>query len=51
MLDTRTYAIELPDVRSDEYTEHIIAANMYAQCDEEGNPFNFMECILDHNTD
>jgi hypothetical protein len=43
MLDTRTYEIEFPDGRSDEYTANVIAENMYAQCDEEGNQFNLME--------
>jgi hypothetical protein len=37
MLDTRTYVIDLPDGRSDEYTVNVIAENMYAQCGEEGN--------------
>jgi hypothetical protein len=36
MLDTRTYEIEFPDGRSDEYTANLIAENMYAQCDIEG---------------
>jgi hypothetical protein len=51
MLDTRTYEVEFPDGRSDEYTANMIAKNMYAQCDEAGNRFNLMDCILDHNTD
>jgi hypothetical protein len=33
MLDSRTYKIEFPDGRSDEYTANVIAENMYAQCD------------------
>jgi hypothetical protein len=36
MLDTRTYEIEFPDGRSDEYTANVIAENMYDQCDIEG---------------
>jgi hypothetical protein len=51
MLDTRTYEIEFPDGCSDEYTTHIIAENMYAQCDEEGNQSNFMGSTVDHKTD
>jgi hypothetical protein len=51
MLDTRTYDIELPVGHSDEYTAHMIAENIYAQCGEEGSHFNFMECIVDHKTD
>jgi hypothetical protein len=42
MLDTRNYEIEFPDGRSDEYTENVIAENMYAQCDIEGRQFNLM---------
>jgi hypothetical protein len=51
MLDTRTYEIEFPDGRSDEYTANVIAENMYAQCDIEGRQYNIMEGIIDHRTD
>jgi hypothetical protein len=51
MLDTRTYEIEFPDGRSDEYTTILIAENMYAQCDIEGRKYNLMEGIIDHKTD
>jgi hypothetical protein len=51
MLDTRTYEIEFPDGRSDEYTANVIADNMYAQCDIEGRQYNLMEGIVDHKTD
>jgi hypothetical protein len=51
MLDTRTYEIEFPDGRSDEYTTNVIAENMYAQCDIEGRQFNLMEGIIDHKSD
>jgi hypothetical protein len=45
MLDTRTYEIEFPGGRSDEYTANIIAENMYAQCDEElGIQLDGMQC-------
>jgi hypothetical protein len=37
ILDTRTYNVEFTDGRSEEYTDNVIAKNMYAQCDEEGN--------------
>jgi hypothetical protein len=50
MLDTRTYEIEFPDGRSDEYTSNVIAENMYAQCDIEGKQYNLMEGIIDHRT-
>jgi hypothetical protein len=51
MLDTRTYEIEFPDGRSDEYTVNVIAENMYAQCDTDDRQYNLMEGIFDHNTD
>jgi hypothetical protein len=51
ILDTRTYEIEFADSHSYEYTANMIAENIYAQCDEEGNKFNLMECIADHKTD
>jgi hypothetical protein len=51
MLDTRTYEIEFPDGRSDEYNANVIAENMYAQCDIEGRKYNLMEGIIDHKTD
>jgi hypothetical protein len=51
MLDTRTYEIEFPDGRSDEYNANVIAENMYAQCDTEGRQYNLMEGIIDHKTD
>jgi hypothetical protein len=51
MLDTRSYEIEFPDGRSDEYTSNVIAENMYAQCDIEGITYNLLEGIVDHKTD
>jgi hypothetical protein len=51
MLDTRTYEIEFPDGRSDEYTDNMIAENMNAQCYIEGRQYNLMEGIIDHRTD
>jgi hypothetical protein len=37
ILYTRTYNVEFADGRSEEYAANVIAENMYAQCDEEGN--------------
>jgi hypothetical protein len=51
MMDTRKYVVEFPDGRSDEYTANVIAQNMYAQCDAEGNQFNLMDGIVGHKTD
>jgi hypothetical protein len=46
MLDTRTYEIEFPGGRSDEYTANMIAENMYAQCDIEGRKKNLWKALL-----
>jgi hypothetical protein len=51
ILDTRTYNVEFPDGRSEEYTANVIAENMYAQCDEEGNQFIMLQDIVGKNTD
>jgi hypothetical protein len=51
ILDTRTYEIVFPDGYSDNYTDNILAENMYAQCDAEGRQYNFMEGIIDYKTD
>jgi hypothetical protein len=51
ILDTRTYNVELPDGRCEEYTDNIIAENMDAQCYEEGNHFLMLQYIVGHKTD
>jgi hypothetical protein len=51
MLDTRNYEIEFPDVRSEEYTDNVIAENMYVQCDADGRQYNLMEGIIYHKRD
>jgi hypothetical protein len=51
ILDTRTYNVEFPDGRSEEYTANVIAENMYAKCDAEGNQFLMLQDIVGHNTD
>jgi hypothetical protein len=51
ILDTRTYNVEFPDGRSEEYMANVIADNMYAQCDEEGNQFIMLQDIFGHKTD
>jgi hypothetical protein len=37
ILDTRTYYVEFPDSAEMEYTANMIAENMWAQCDIDGN--------------
>jgi hypothetical protein len=51
MLDTRTYEIESPDVRSDEYTANLTAESMYAQCDIVVRQYNLMEVNVYQKTD
>jgi hypothetical protein len=48
ILDTRTYNVEFPYGRSEEYTANIITGNMYAQCDEERNQFLMLQDIVGH---
>jgi hypothetical protein len=50
-LDTITYNVEFPDGGSEDYTANVIAENMYAQCDEEGNHFLMLQDIVGHKTD
>jgi hypothetical protein len=51
ILDTITHNVEFPDGRSEEYTANIIAENMNAQCDEEGNQFLMLHASVGHKTD
>ena len=51
LFDTRAYVIEFPDGAEAEYTANIIAQNMYAQCDKDGNQFILLKSITDHKTD
>jgi hypothetical protein len=51
ILDTRTYNIEFPDGRIEEYTANVVTENMYAQYDEEGNQFIMLQDIVGHKTD
>jgi hypothetical protein len=48
LLDTREYVVEFPDGREAEYAANLIATNMIAQCDTEGNQFLLMNAIVDH---
>jgi hypothetical protein len=51
ILDTRTYNVGFPDGHSEEYTANVVAENMYAQCDEEGNQFLMLQDIVGNKTD
>ena len=51
ILDTRTYEVEFPDGQVAEYTANVIAENMFAQCDMEGNQFLLMKAIVGYRKD
>ena len=51
ILDTRTYEVEFPDGDVAEYTANIIAQNMWAQSDIDGNQHLLMKDIVDFKTD
>ena len=51
ILDTRTYEVEFPDGQIAEMAANVIAQNMYAMCDEEGNQFLLLAGIIDHRKD
>ncbi|KAI2513194.1 Reverse transcriptase (RNA-dependent DNA polymerase) [Fragilaria crotonensis] len=51
ILDTRTYEVEFPDGQTAELAANIIAQNMYAMCDTEGNQYLLLAGIVDHRKD
>lgn len=51
ILDTRSYEIEFTDGTRDKVTANIIAENMYAQIDDQGNSFLLLDEIQDHRKD
>jgi Reverse transcriptase (RNA-dependent DNA polymerase) len=51
VLDTRVYTVEFPDGDIGEYAANVIAENMYAQCDIEGNQYLLLDAIVDHRKD
>ena len=48
ILDTRVYNVKFPDGEEVAYAANVIAENMYAQCDTEGNHFLLLDEIIDH---
>ena len=50
-LDTRVYQVEFPDGSHAEYAANVIAENMYAQCDPDGNQQMLLKSIVDHVRD
>ena len=51
ILDTREYEVEFPDGATDVFTANIIAENLYAQVDDEGNSYSILGEIIDHKKD
>ena len=51
MFDTREYDIEFTDGAIERYTANVIAENMFAQVDEEGNMYMILQEIVDHKKD
>ena len=51
ILDTRTYEVEFPGGEVAEYAANVIAENMWAQCDLEGQQHLLMDSIVDFKTD
>ena len=50
LLDTRQYAVEFKDGRSESLSANQIAQNLYSQLDEEGNSYLLLEDIIDHRS-
>ena len=51
LFDTREYEIEFIDGTHEKYQANIIAENMFAQVDSEGNQFLLLQEITDHKHD
>jgi len=48
LFDTRSYIVEFPDGMEQEYTGHVIAEDVYAQCNPAGQQFLLLSSISDH---
>ena len=51
ILDTRVYEVVFPDGEVSEYGANVIAENMWAQCDLDGNQQLLMDAIIDNRID
>ena len=51
ILDTRVYEVEYLDGHRTALAANAIAANMFAQIDDDGNRFVMLDSIIDHRTD
>ena len=51
LFDTREYEVEFTDGTHERYQANVIAENMYAQVDSEGNEYLLLSEITDHKSD
>jgi hypothetical protein len=51
LFDTREYEVEFTDGTHERYQANVIAENMYAQVDDEGNEYLLLSEITDHKSD
>jgi hypothetical protein len=51
ILDTRIYDVQFQDGHVESYSANIIAENIYAQVDEEGQCFVLLDEIMNHCKD
>ena len=51
ILDTRVYEVEFPDGEVKEFAANVIAENLYAQIDEDGQHHQILSAIIDHKKD
>jgi hypothetical protein len=51
ILNTRLYEVEFPDGSTEAITANMIAENLYAQMDKEGNLYQILKEIVDHEKD
>ena len=48
ILDTRTYLVHFDDGKFTKLTANVIALQMYAQCDPDGNTYIMLDDLTDH---
>ena len=51
LFDTREYVVEFTDGTTENYFANVIAENMYAQIDSEGQQYQLLNEIVDHRAD
>jgi mannose/cellobiose epimerase-like protein (N-acyl-D-glucosamine 2-epimerase family) len=51
LLHARLYVLEFQDSAEAEHSANVIAENMWAQCNIDGNQHQLMEAIVDHKSD